>query len=61
MPESVHSQDQDQSMMDAAPQEQEQEVAQDDYLELEDKRVVVVCAIHNPMLLTRELTGGWVD
>lgn len=43
MPESVHSQDQDQSMMDAVPQEQEQEVAQDDYLEMEDKRVIVVC------------------
>ncbi|RJE18894.1 hypothetical protein PHISCL_08776 [Aspergillus sclerotialis] len=42
MPESVHSQDQDQSMMDAAPQEQEQEVAQDDYLEMEDKRVIVL-------------------
>lgn len=43
-------------MMDAAPQEQEQEqeVAQDDYLEMEDKRVVMVCALYSPLLLARD-------
>lgn len=43
MPASVHSQDQDQSMMDAtaaAPQEQEQQVEQEDVLE--EKRIIVV-------------------
>jgi len=42
MPSSVHSQDQDQSMMDAAPQEQEQYQEEDDLLEMEEKRIVVV-------------------
>ncbi|BAE61840.1 DNA-directed RNA polymerase [Aspergillus flavus] len=43
MPASVHSQDQDQSMMDAtaaAPQEQEQQVEQEDVLE--EKRIIVL-------------------
>ena len=43
MPASVHSQDQDQSMMDvtaAAPQEQEQQVEQEEVLE--EKRITVV-------------------
>lgn len=39
MPASVHSEEQDQSMLDAsAPQEQEQT----DVLELDEKRIVVV-------------------
>ncbi|KAL5360899.1 DNA-directed RNA polymerase [Aspergillus floccosus] len=42
MPSSVHSQDQDQSMMDAAPQEQEQQLEQEDVLELEEKRIVIL-------------------
>ncbi|KAE8353553.1 DNA-directed RNA polymerase [Aspergillus coremiiformis] len=46
MPASVHSQDQDQSMMDAAaaaaPQEQEQQLEQEDVLELEEKRIIVL-------------------
>ncbi|BCR89002.1 DNA-directed RNA polymerase core subunit RPC19 [Aspergillus chevalieri] len=42
MPSSVHSQDQDQSMMDAAPQEQEQYQEEDDLLEMEEKRIVVL-------------------
>lgn len=43
MPASVHSQDQDQSMMDTAPQEleQQQEYEQEEF-ELEEKRIVVV-------------------
>ncbi|OGM50189.1 DNA-directed RNA polymerases I and III subunit RPAC2 [Aspergillus bombycis] len=43
MPASVHSQDQDQSMMDAtaaAPQEQEQQVEQEEVLE--EKRITVL-------------------
>ncbi|KAE8320576.1 DNA-directed RNA polymerase [Aspergillus sergii] len=43
MPASVHSQDQDQSMMDAtaaAPQEQEQQVEHEDVLE--EKRIIVL-------------------
>ncbi|KAB8200320.1 RNA polymerase Rpb3/Rpb11 dimerization domain protein [Aspergillus parasiticus SU-1] len=43
MPASVHSQDQDQSMMDVtavAPQEQEQQVEQEDVLE--EKRIIVL-------------------
>ncbi|KAE8372057.1 DNA-directed RNA polymerase [Aspergillus bertholletiae] len=43
MPASVHSQDQDQSMMDAtaaAPQEQEQQVEQEDVVE--EKRITVL-------------------
>ncbi|KAL4898535.1 DNA-directed RNA polymerase [Aspergillus ambiguus] len=42
MPSSVHSQDQDQSMLDAAPQDQEQQLEQEDVLELEEKRIVVL-------------------
>ncbi|OJJ81933.1 DNA-directed RNA polymerase core subunit RPC19 [Aspergillus glaucus CBS 516.65] len=42
MPSSVHSQDHDQSMMDAAPQEQEQYQEEDDLLEMEEKRIVVL-------------------
>ncbi|EYE90545.1 DNA-directed RNA polymerase core subunit RPC19 [Aspergillus ruber CBS 135680] len=42
MPSSVHSQDQDQSMMDAAPQEQEQYQEEEDLLEMEEKRIVVL-------------------
>ncbi|KAF7591289.1 RNA polymerase subunit AC19 [Aspergillus hancockii] len=45
MPASVHSQDQDQSMMDAtasASQEQEQQLEQEDVLEMEEKRIVVL-------------------
>ncbi|GFF57654.1 DNA-directed RNA polymerases I and III subunit RPAC2 [Aspergillus udagawae] len=43
MPASVHSQDQDQSMMDTAPQEleQQQDYEQEEF-ELEEKRIVVV-------------------
>ncbi|KAF7117514.1 hypothetical protein CNMCM5793_006536 [Aspergillus hiratsukae] len=43
MPASVHSQDQDQSMMDTAPQEleQQQEYEQEEF-ELEEKRIVVL-------------------
>ncbi|GIK06456.1 RNA polymerase subunit AC19 [Aspergillus viridinutans] len=43
MPASVHSQDQDQSMMDTAPQEleQQQESEQEEF-ELEEKRIVVL-------------------
>ncbi|KAF4263777.1 RNA polymerase subunit AC19 [Aspergillus fumigatus] len=42
MPASVHSQDQDQSMMDTAPQEleQQQDYEQEEF-ELEEKRIVV--------------------
>ncbi|KAF9884343.1 RNA polymerase subunit AC19 [Aspergillus nanangensis] len=39
MPSSVHSQDQDQSMIDAVPSEQQEQ--QEDVLELEDKRIVI--------------------
>lgn len=58
MPESVHShdQDQDQSMVDAAaPQdqeleleqeEQEQEYTEEDVLEMEEKRVIVVSLLN---------------
>ncbi|KAB8070820.1 DNA-directed RNA polymerase [Aspergillus leporis] len=45
MPASVHSQDQDQSMMDAAasaPHEQEQQLEQEDVLEMEEKRIIVL-------------------
>ncbi|KAA8643242.1 hypothetical protein EYZ11_008610 [Aspergillus tanneri] len=42
MPSSVHPQDQDQPMTDALPQEQEQEYEQEDVLELEEKRIVVL-------------------
>lgn len=44
MPSSVHSQDQDQSMMDAAPQDQEQQYQQeeDEFLEMEEKRIVIL-------------------
>ncbi|PWY83004.1 RBP11-like subunits of RNA polymerase [Aspergillus heteromorphus CBS 117.55] len=45
MPSSVHSQEeQDQSMLDAAPQEQQQEEVEqtDDVLELDEKRIVVL-------------------
>lgn len=43
MPASVHSQDQDQSMMDTAPQEleQQQDYEQEEF-EIEEKRIVVV-------------------
>ncbi|EAL85579.1 DNA-directed RNA polymerase I and III 14 KDA polypeptide [Aspergillus fumigatus A1163] len=43
MPASVHSQDQDQSMMDTAPQEleQQQDYEQEEF-ELEEKRIVVL-------------------
>lgn len=41
MPESVHSQENDQSMADA-PQDQDQDLAGEDVLEMEDKRVIVV-------------------
>ncbi|PLB49474.1 RBP11-like subunits of RNA polymerase [Aspergillus steynii IBT 23096] len=40
MPSSVHSQDQDQSMMDAAAPEDQYE--QDEVLEMEEKRIVVL-------------------
>ncbi|RHZ45773.1 DNA-directed RNA polymerase core subunit RPC19 [Aspergillus thermomutatus] len=42
MPASVHSQDQDQSMMDTAPQEQEQQEFEQEEFELEEKRIVVL-------------------
>lgn len=44
MPSAVQDQDQDQSMMDAAPQDQEQQyqAEDDELLEMEEKRIVLV-------------------
>lgn len=44
MPSAVQDQDQDQSMMDATPQDQEQQfqTEDDDLLEMEEKRIVLV-------------------
>lgn len=44
MPSAVQDQDQDQSMMDAAPQDQEQQyqAEDDELLEMEEKRLVLV-------------------
>ncbi|KAL3448568.1 DNA-directed RNA polymerase [Aspergillus insuetus] len=43
MPSSVHSQDNDQSMVDAQPQHQEQvEQEEEDVIELEEKRIVIL-------------------
>jgi hypothetical protein len=44
MPSSVHSQDNDQSMVDVQPQHQEQveQEEEEDVIELEEKRIIVV-------------------
>ena len=44
MPSAVQDQDQDQSMMDAVPQDQEQQyqAEDDELLEMEEKRIVLV-------------------
>ncbi|KAE8144968.1 DNA-directed RNA polymerase [Aspergillus avenaceus] len=42
MPASVHSQDPDQSMMDAAPQEQDLQFEQEEVPGMEEKRIVVL-------------------
>ena len=55
MPSSVHSQDQNQSMMDAAPQDQEQQFQQPeveaDELEMEEKRIVIVRPSQVPVFI----------
>ena len=64
MPSSVHSQDQDQSMMDAAPQDQEQQFQQPeveaDELEMEEKRIVIVRPSQVPVFIYLKRMHCWL-